>query len=125
MIFSDFLRVSETSRRHDSPVRRGSHSIFSLMSLVHTSGYNFRGETSGKIQRDILERFWTNKAMLFSTPYLKSRLSIVFSMQITANSLQRVYGFHVLVTVFVMIFDQDYFLDFIQGHPTTVFWEMI
>ena len=39
---------------------------------------------------------------------------IVFSMQITANSLQRVYGFHVLVTVFVMIFDQDYFLDFIK-----------
>ena len=73
--------------------------FFPLMSLAHTSGFNFHGETiSGKIQRDIVERFCTNKAMLFSTPYLKSRLSIVFSMQITADSLQRVCGFHVLVT---------------------------
>ena len=77
--------------------------FFPLMSLAHTSGFNFHGETSGKIQRDIVERFCTNKAMLFSTPYLKSRLSIVFSMQITADSLQRVCGFHVLVTVFANI----------------------
>ena len=77
--------------------------FFPLVSLAHTSGFNFHGETSGKIQRDIVERFCTNNAMLFSTPYLKSRLSIVFSMQITGDSLQRVCGFHVLVTVFANI----------------------
>ena len=70
------------------------------------------GETSGKIQRDIVERFCTNKAMLFSTPYLKSRLSIVFSMQITADFSQRVAFMFLWLSL--PIFDQDYFLDFIQ-----------
>ena len=104
-------------QRHDSPLRRGIRSIFSLRSLAHTSGYNFRGETSGKIQRDIVERFCANKAMLFSTPYLKAGCPVFFQCKLLSIPSREFMAF-MFLWLSVPIFDQDYFLDFIKWAKT-------